>query len=134
MWQASQPARGPSHLDRWWPSSTQQCLTLAVRSVFNPRIGRSRALSRPWSHSTRSFAYYAVLWTASGHQLGDDVSQRSRAIGNNLIGATVRDHSCCEERPCRRDVAAPRDKWGTAIVGATAAGLVGLGRRVGPLR
>ena len=31
------------------------------RSVFNPRIGRSLALSLPWSHSTRLFAYCSVL-------------------------------------------------------------------------
>ena len=27
------------------------------RKVFRPRIGRSRALSLPWSHSIRLFAY-----------------------------------------------------------------------------
>jgi len=30
------------------------------RWVFNPRIGRSRALSRPWSHSTWLFSYWPV--------------------------------------------------------------------------
>ena len=35
--------------------------TCAVRSVFNPRIGRSRALSRLWSHSTRLLAYCSVF-------------------------------------------------------------------------
>ena len=34
--------------------------TLADRSVFRPRMGRSRAFSRPWSHSTRLFWYRAV--------------------------------------------------------------------------
>src|SRR5450631_2820881 len=41
-------------------------ITLAVPSVFSPRIGRSLALSRPWSHSTRLFAYCPVLWNAPG--------------------------------------------------------------------
>src|ERR1700730_8215077 len=41
-------------------------MTLAVASVFRPRIGHSLALSRPWSHSTWLFAYRAVLWNAPG--------------------------------------------------------------------
>ena len=45
-----------------WPRIT----TLAVRSVFSPRIGRSRALSLPWSASHRLFWYCSVLWNASG--------------------------------------------------------------------
>ncbi len=39
---------------------------LAVRSVFSPRIGRSRAFNRPWSHSRRLFSYCPVLWKAAG--------------------------------------------------------------------
>lgn len=35
-------------------------------SVFSPRIGRSRALSWPWSHSHRLFWYCSVLWNAAG--------------------------------------------------------------------
>ena len=34
--------------------------TLAVRFVFTPRIGLSRALSRPWSHSTRLVSYWLL--------------------------------------------------------------------------
>ena len=44
-----------------WP----RIATLAVRCVFT-RIGRSRALSRPWSHSTRLFSYWPVLCHAAG--------------------------------------------------------------------
>jgi hypothetical protein len=40
--------------------------TLAVRSRFNPRIGHNRAFNRPWSASTRLFAYRAVLCNAAG--------------------------------------------------------------------
>ena len=40
--------------------------TLAVRWVLSPRIGRSRAFSRPWSHSTRLFSYWPVLCNAAG--------------------------------------------------------------------
>src|SRR3954451_22057114 len=45
-----------------WPRIT----TLAVRWVLSPRIGRSRAFSRPWSHSTRLFSYWPVLCNAAG--------------------------------------------------------------------
>ena len=38
----------------------------AVLSVFSPRIGRSRDLSLPWSHSHRLFSYWPVLWNAAG--------------------------------------------------------------------
>lgn len=40
--------------------------TLAVRSVFNPRIARCRALSRPWSHSTLLFWSWPVWCNAAG--------------------------------------------------------------------
>ncbi len=39
-----------------WP----RMITLAVRSVCSPRIGRSLALSLPWSFSTRLLAYWVV--------------------------------------------------------------------------
>jgi hypothetical protein len=41
-------------------------MTLAVRSVLRPHIGRRRAFNRPWSHSIRLFAYCVVLCRASG--------------------------------------------------------------------
>jgi hypothetical protein len=41
-------------------------ITRTERSHFRPRIGRSHALSRLWSHSTRLFAYWAVWWNADG--------------------------------------------------------------------
>ena len=45
-----------------WPRIT----TLAVRWVLSPRMGLSRALRRPWSHSTRLFSYWPVLCNAAG--------------------------------------------------------------------
>ena len=47
-----------------WP----RMITRAVRSVLRPRIGRNRALSRPWSHSTRLLAYCSVLCLALGNR------------------------------------------------------------------
>ena len=45
-----------------WP----RMITCAVWARLSPRIGLSRSLSRPWSHSTRLFAYCSVLWNAAG--------------------------------------------------------------------
>jgi hypothetical protein len=83
-----------------WPRMT----TLAVRSVFNPRIGLSRAFSRPWSHSIRLFAYWPRVVPCVGQQLGDHVRQRGRAIGDDLVRLTVCEQRLREERPCRGDV------------------------------
>lgn len=44
-----------------WPSAWPRMMTRAEQSRSSPRIGRSLALSRPWSHSTRLFAYCSVL-------------------------------------------------------------------------
>ena len=40
--------------------------TRRVLIVFSPRIGRSRALSRPWSASTRLLAYCSRTCRAAG--------------------------------------------------------------------
>ena len=37
-------------------------MTLAVRSRFSPRMGRSRAFRRPWSASSRLLAWRSVRW------------------------------------------------------------------------
>lgn len=37
-----------------------------IRSPFRPDNGRSLAFKRPWSASTRLFAYWVVSWRASG--------------------------------------------------------------------
>jgi hypothetical protein len=36
---------------RFWTKACPATMTLAVRSRFSPRMGRSRALRRPWSVS-----------------------------------------------------------------------------------
>jgi hypothetical protein len=41
-------------------------MTLAVRSRFSPRMGRSQAFRRPWSVSMRLFAFTSVSWKAAG--------------------------------------------------------------------
>jgi len=38
----------------------------AERWRFKPRIGRSRALRRPWSTSIGLFAYYSTVCSAEG--------------------------------------------------------------------
>src|SRR4051812_44114412 len=45
-----------------WPAMT----TVAVRLRLSPRIGRSLALTRPWSASTVLLAYWLVSWPAPG--------------------------------------------------------------------
>ncbi len=40
--------------------------TRAVVSVLSPRIGRSLALSRPWSHANLLLVYRSVVWNAAG--------------------------------------------------------------------
>ena len=47
-----------------WPA----LITVAVRSVFRPRIGRNRAFNRPWSYSSWLFAYFSVLCHARGNR------------------------------------------------------------------
>ena len=41
-------------------------IPLAVRWAFSPRIGRSRAFRRPWSHSIPLFSYWPLLCNAAG--------------------------------------------------------------------
>jgi hypothetical protein len=45
-----------------------------------------------------------------GDQVGDDVRQRSGAVGDDLVGSTTREHRISEERPCSDDVAASGDE------------------------
>jgi hypothetical protein len=53
------------------PADDHACSLVA----FEPRIGLSRALSRPWSASIRLFAYCSVLWNASG--MSSSITARS---------------------------------------------------------
>src|SRR5664280_346992 len=45
---------------RFWMKAWPSMITLAVWSRLRPRIGRSLALRRPWSASTRLLAHYVV--------------------------------------------------------------------------
>jgi hypothetical protein len=51
---------------RFWTKACPATITLAVRSRFSPRIGRRRALRRPWSVSSGLFAWTCVSWKAAG--------------------------------------------------------------------
>src|SRR4051794_32905019 len=77
--------------------------TLAVRFVFSPRIGRSRALSRPWSHSTRMFSYRPVLFNAAGSS-PSTTGQRRRPVGDDLSRVAVHSQGGGEERARSGDV------------------------------
>jgi hypothetical protein len=83
-------------------------MTLVVRSVLRPRIGRSRALSRPWSHSVRLLAYWSVLCTASGISSAMTFEQRSSAVGADFLWLAVRGTRGRERPAGRNDVAALR--------------------------
>ena len=82
-------------------------MTLAVRSVFSPRIGLSLAFSRPWSHSTRLFSYWRCYATRP------ESGSRSRRYGRRPVGDhlgrfAVEGQGCGEERARRGDVATLR--------------------------
>jgi hypothetical protein len=47
-------------------------MTLAVRSVLSPRIGRRRALSRPWSHFDPVVGVLLGVVQSVAQQLVDD--------------------------------------------------------------
>ena len=59
--------------------------TVAVRSVFKPRIGRSLAFNRPWSHSTRLFAYLTVLCNACGNNSSITCANAAARVGHDLV-------------------------------------------------
>ena len=81
--------------------------TLADRSVFSPRIGRSRAFSRPWSHSTRLFSYWAVLCNAAGIKPSMTFANAGARSVMTSPGSGVNRQGSGEERPCRPDVPTP---------------------------
>jgi hypothetical protein len=85
-------------------------ITLAVRSVLRPRIGHNRALSRPWSHSTRLFAYCSVLCTASGNNSAityDNAAARSVTTSSGRPCAST---AAAKDRPGGRDITASRNE------------------------
>ena len=82
---------------------------LAVRWVFNPRIGLSLALSRPWSHSTRLFSYWPVLCNAAGTRSSITFANAGARSLMTLTWVTVDSQGCGEERPRGGDVPTLRD-------------------------
>jgi hypothetical protein len=58
-------------------------ITLALQSSLSSRIDRSRAFSRPWSHSTRLLAYRSVRCQALATLLQHHRVHR-RLIGGDL--------------------------------------------------
>jgi hypothetical protein len=84
-------------------SAANVLITRAVWSRLSPRIGRSRALSRPWSASIRLFAYCSVL--RARDQLLDHRAERRGPIGHNLDRLTMSTQRPLEEPSRRRGVA-----------------------------
>ena len=46
----------------------------------------------------------------AGQQVDNDVRQRGRAVGDDLVGMTVRVHGLRDKRPCCGDVATSREQ------------------------
>src|SRR5664280_1788699 len=67
-----------------WPRIT----TLAVRSRLGPRIGRSLALRRPWSASTRLLASWVVSCSAAGRR---SVTTRTKAWARGTVALSATD-------------------------------------------
>ena len=64
-------------------------ITLALRSCLSPRIGRSRAFSLPWSHSTRLLAYCSVRCHGRRQQLLQHDRVGRRSVGDDLNGCDL---------------------------------------------
>ena len=74
---------------------------LAVRSRFNPCIGRNLAFNLAWSASTRLLAYGTVS-CAVGCEFGDCSGQRRDPVSDHLGGLAVVTDGAGEE-PARGD-------------------------------
>jgi hypothetical protein len=59
---------------------------LTLWSCLSPRIGRSRAFSRPWSHSTRLLAYWSVRCQAAGSSASSTAGYTAAPVGGDLDG------------------------------------------------
>jgi hypothetical protein len=87
-------------------------ITRVVWSRLSPRIGRSLALSLPWSHSTRLLAYRSVFWNAAGRSPSTATRKRRRSIGDDLDdldGLAVRADRGGEEPTRGPEIALGRD-------------------------
>src|SRR5664280_1201238 len=76
---------------RFWMKAWPRITTLAVRSRLRPRIGRSLALRRPCSASTRLLAYWVVQCSRQAVSNDSD-----RGVGP--VGGDLSRHCCIEPR------------------------------------
>jgi hypothetical protein len=83
--------------------------TLAVRSVFKPRIGLSRAFSRPWSHSTLLFWFWPVLCGAAGTRFSITCAHAEAPVVDNLARVAVNSQGNREEMRPAGNVPTLRD-------------------------
>src|ERR1039458_2004820 len=74
-----------------WPRMAM----LAVRSRLRPRMGRSLALRRPWSASTRLLAYWVVR--CGRQEVRDHADQGVGPVSGDLSRLTVRADRIGEE-------------------------------------
>src|SRR5215216_7586228 len=74
----------PKVLHKACPAST----TVALRSCLSPGIGRSRAFSRPWSHSMRLLAYWSVRCHAAGSRSSSTAGYAAARSVVTSIGVT----------------------------------------------
>src|SRR5438270_4308924 len=81
--------------------------TRVLSSRLRPRIGRSRALSLPWSASIRLFAYCSALWNTPGMSSATTTRRAQRPVGRDFDRLTVSDGRGREE-PSGGPSVAPR--------------------------
>src|SRR6266545_797086 len=86
-------------------------ITLALRSRFSPRIGRSRALRRPWSVSSGLLAWDLGVVEGRREQLIQEAGIEAVPVGGDLGG---RNPSAAdglgEEPPCGLSVPPSREE------------------------
>ena len=75
----------PKVLHKACPANT----TVALRSCLSPGIGRSRAFSRPWSHSMRLLAYWSVRCHAAGSRSSSTAGYAAARSVVTSIGVTL---------------------------------------------
>ena len=69
--------------------------TLALRSCLSPRIGRSQAFSRPWSHSTPLLAYWSVRCQAAASSASSTAGYAGARSVVTSTGRTLVESMAC---------------------------------------
>src|SRR5262249_35863336 len=77
---------------------------------LSPRMGRSRALSRPWSDSIALFAYCSVTCRAAGTSSSSTPRVDRRVVGDDLDRQRLDPQRAGEEPSCGSGVSAGRDQ------------------------